>query len=286
MRFLLPLLLCCCAHFTVAEDTSAIRKISDLSYRPDTTTDAYAKERCKLDLFLPPASSDAGKSFPSLVWFHGGGLEEGNRLGFKKMAASLVADGIAVVMVDYRLSPKANYPAYIEDAAAAVAWTHAHIAEYGGDTKRVFVGGHSAGGYLAAMVALDPRWLTAAGMKPADLAGAFPVSGQMATHYTIRKERGLPKEVEVIDDGAPLAHARKDAPRLLFIAADKDMHNRVDENQRMVAALRAAGHAVPDLIVVTGRDHSTIMSKMIEAEDPGRKALLAFIRQTSTPPAP
>jgi acetyl esterase/lipase len=275
MRFFLTLLLCCCALFTVAEDTTALRKLSDLPYRPDTTADAYAKERCKLDLFLPPA--EAGKSFPVLVWFHGGGLEEGNRLGFKKMAASLVAQGIAVVMVDYRLSPKATYPAYVEDAAAAVAWTHAHIAEYGGDAKRVFVGGHSAGGYLAAMVALDPRWLTAAGMKPSDLAGAVPVSGQMATHYTIRKERGLPKEVEIIDEAAPLAHARKDAPRLLFIAADKDMHNRVDENQRMVAALRAAGHAVPDLLVVPERDHSTIMSKMIDAEDPGRKAMVAFI---------
>lgn len=278
MRFVLPILLSFCALFTFAEDdATALRTISDVAYRPDTTTDAYAKERCKLDLFLPPAPTEAGKNFPTLVWFHGGGLEEGNRLGFKKMATSLVADGIAVVMVDYRLSPKATYPAYIEDAAAAVAWTHAHIAEYGGDTKRVFVGGHSAGGYLAAMVALDVRWLTAAGMKPSDLAGAFPVSGQMATHYTIRKERGLPMEVEIIDEAAPLAHARKDAPRLLFIAADKDMHNRVDENQRMVAALRAAGHTVPDLLVVAGRDHSTIMSKMIDAEDPGRKALVAFV---------
>ena len=278
MRFVLPILLSFCALFTFAEDgATALRTISDVAYRPDTTSDAYAKERCKLDLFLPPAPTEAGKNFPTLVWFHGGGLEEGNRLGFKKMATSLVADGIAVVMVDYRLSPKATYPAYIEDAAAAVAWTHAHIAEYGGDTKRVFVGGHSAGGYLAAMVALDVRWLTAAGMKPSDLAGAFPVSGQMATHYTIRKERGLPMEVEIIDEAAPLAHARKDAPRLLFIAADKDMHNRVDENQRMVAALRAAGHTVPDLLVVAGRDHSTIMSKMIDAEDPGRKALVAFV---------
>ncbi len=277
MRFLLPLLLCCCALFTVAEDATTLRKISDLPYRADTTADAYAKERCKLDLFLPPASAEVGNTFPALVWFHGGGLEEGNRLGFKKMAASLVAQGIAVVMVDYRLSPKATYPAYVEDAAAAVAWTHAHIAEYGGDAKRVFVGGHSAGGYLAAMVALDSRWLTAAGMKPSDLAGAVPVSGQMATHYTIRKERGLPKEVEIIDEAAPLAHARKDAPRLLFIAADKDAPNRVDENQRMVAALRAAGHPVPDLLVVPERDHSTIMSKMIDAEDPGRKAMMAFI---------
>ncbi|HEX3132737.1 MAG TPA: alpha/beta hydrolase, partial [Planctomycetota bacterium] len=218
-----------------------------------------------------------GKSFPVLVWFHGGGLEEGNRLGFRKMAASLVADGIAVASVDYRLSPKATYPAYIEDTAAAVAWTHAHITEYGGDPKRVFVGGHSAGGYLAAMVALDPRWLTAAGMNPSELAGAVPVSGQMATHYTIRKERGLPKEVELIDDGAPLAHARKDAPRLLFIAAEHDMNHRVDENTRMVAALRAAGHNVPDLMVIPDRDHGTIMSKMIDTEDPGRKAMVAFL---------
>ncbi len=283
MRLILSaLLLCVSSLFLVvdlsAEDTALkLRVMSDLSYRPDTTVDAYAKERCKLDLFLPPASSEAGKSFPVMVWFHGGGLEEGNRLGFKKMAASLVTEGIAVASVDYRLSPKATYPAYIEDAAAAVAWTHAHIAEYGGDAKRVFVGGHSAGGYLAALVALDPRWLTAAGMNASDLAGAVPVSGQMATHYTIRKERGLPKEVELIDDGAPLAHAHKDAPRLLFIAADHDMNHRVDENTRMVAALRAAGHNVPDLMVLTDRDHHSVMARMIDAEDPGRKAMVAFL---------
>ena len=279
MRLLLPLLLLCFSTLSaMAEETaSTLRLVSNLAYRPETTTDAYAKERCKLDLFLPTPA--AGKTFPIVVWFHGGGLEEGNRLGFKKMATSLVAEGIAVATVDYRLSPKATYPAYIEDGAAAVAWVHAHITEYGGDAKQVFVGGHSAGGYLAAMVALDARWLTAAGMNASDLAGAVPVSGQMATHYTIRKERGLPKEVELIDEGAPLAHARKDAPRLLFLAAEHDMNHRVDENQRMVAALRAAGAEVPDLMVIPDRDHGSIMSRMIEPEDPGRKAMVAFIRR-------
>ena len=88
---------------------------SGLSYRPDSEPDVYARERCQLDVYHPVGASAA----PTVVWFHGGGLTGGNR----SIPSALKGQGITVVAVDYRLSPKAKAPAYIQDAAAAVAWT-------------------------------------------------------------------------------------------------------------------------------------------------------------------
>lgn len=84
--------------------------------------------------------------------------------------------------VNYRLSPRATHPAYIDDAAAAVAWVMKHIGEYGGDPTRVYVAGHSAGGYLTLMVGLDKAYLARYGEDADRLAGLFPVSGQTNTH--------------------------------------------------------------------------------------------------------
>jgi acetyl esterase/lipase len=109
----------------------------DVSYlaehKPATV---YQIERCRLDLYYP--QNEPG--FATVVWFHGGGLKAGNR----HIPTGLRNQGLAVAAVNYRLSPKATCPAYIQDAAAAVAWTLRHIDERGGDPNKVFVSGHSA----------------------------------------------------------------------------------------------------------------------------------------------
>ena len=259
---------------TVAAEP-AVRTMTNLAYRAADEPDAYARDRCRLDLYLPSGAT----GFPCLVWFHGGGLETGSRKDAERWAVSLAADGIAVAAVDYRLSPKAAYPAYVRDAAAAAAWVQAHVATCGGDTRRVFVGGHSAGGYLAAMIALDRRWLAAAGMDPEALAGAIPVSGQMSTHSTVCKEREIPRGAEVVDAAAPLTHARADAPPMLFLVGDRDLAGRADQNRRMQEALVKAGCAASRLLEMSDRDHDSIQSRMTDAEDPGRKAVVELIRK-------
>ena len=164
---------------------------TDLAYKSSASLNAYETERSRLDLYCPAGA----KNLPCLVWFYGGGLTGGAKSEpyTRAICRALASEGILVACADYRLSPKAKYPAYIEDAAAAVAWVKQHAAEYGGDANRVFVGGHSAGGYLTAMLGLDPQYLRAVGVNVTDLAGFIPISGQMMTHYTIREERGLPK---------------------------------------------------------------------------------------------
>jgi acetyl esterase/lipase len=251
---------------------ACLQDFAGLAYR-DAAPDAYAAERCTLDLHLP-----AGKrGFPTLVWFHGGGLEGGDKGSAKALARALNADGVAVASANYRLSPKAAYPAYLEDAAAAAAWVRKGIAARGGDADRVFVGGHSAGGYLTLMLALDARLLGAQGSRPEDFAGYFPVSGQTVTHHTVRKERGLPPGAIIADEAAPLRWVRKDAPPLLILAGEKDLPARVEENQLLHANLKSLGAQRLRFLVLPDRDHGTVASKLAEEGDPGRAAFLEFL---------
>lgn len=108
--------------------------LKDISYADET--DAYRKERCKLDVYYP----DTDKGFATLVWYHGGGLEGGS----KELLEGFRRQGFAVVSVNYRLFPQAKCPDYIDDAAKALAWTFENIEKYGGDTDHIYVSGHSA----------------------------------------------------------------------------------------------------------------------------------------------
>lgn len=255
--------------------------LADLPYkRGDKLTD-YERERCKLDLYLPAGA----KAFPTLVWFHGGGMTGGVKNGKDTvaLARSLAASGVAVASVNYRLSPKATYPAYIEDAAAAFAWVRAHIAEHGGDAQRVFIGGHSAGGYLTFMLGLDARYLRAHGLELTAIAGLIPVSGQTMTHYTVRKERGIGMFTITADEAAPVFHARKDTPPMLVLYADKDMAARAEENAYLVATLKGAGNTNVTGLLQHDRNHGTIASRIAETGDPARQAILEFIEAPSKP---
>jgi hypothetical protein len=189
---------------SLAQTAPELKVIKDIGYRRGDDLTAYEAERCKLDLTLPPA---AEKPFATYVWFYGGGLKNGGKnLASEhcaEIAASFARAGIAVVVPDYRLSPKAQYPAYVDDAAAAFAWTVRNIARHGGDPRKVFIGGHSAGGYLALMVGFDASRLKPYDLSLKDVAGIAQVSGQVFTHYTIREERGQGRYRVTSDEAAP-----------------------------------------------------------------------------------
>jgi len=252
-----------------------IKVTADLAYKSGASLTPYEQTRCKLDIYAP---ADA-KDLPCLVWFYGGGLTGGSKAGRGTVAAArrLAEEGIVVAVADYRLSPQVKYPAYVEDAAAAVAWVHAHAGEYGGDATRVFVGGHSAGGYLTNMVGVDDRWLKPYGMSLQDLAGLIPLSGQTATHYTIREERGLPKTTIIVDEAGPLNHACKDTAPWLILYAEKDMMLRGDENRYFAAALKAAGNAHVTIQEMSGHDHGSMGENISKDGDSVREAMVSFI---------
>jgi acetyl esterase/lipase len=259
-----------------------VTALANHPYKDPGTTTAYEKERCVLDLYLPEKT----KNFATLVWFHGGGLTGGGKDGKDtfKVATSLAKDGVAVVVPNYRLSPKAVYPAYIEDAAAAVAWTVQNIAAHGGDARRIFIGGHSAGGYLTLIVGMDARHLQKHGIELSAIAGLFPVSGQTMTHYTIRAERGLGRFSVTADEAAPVRYAAENGlPPMLVIWADNDMAARAEENAYLVSLLKGAKQPHITGMQIPDRTHGSVGNRIAETNDPARLALLKFMADPAHP---
>ena len=229
------------------------------------------RERCRLDIQYSPGATH----WPTVVWFHGGGLTGGER----SLPKPLLGQKVIVVAAGYRLSPTVKAPAYIEDAAAAVAWTFRNISKYGGSDRLIFVSGHSAGGYLTSMVGLDRRWLAADGVEANHIAGLIPFSGQAITHYTIREERGISNTTPVIDSLAPIHHVRKDAPPLLLITGDRELEllGRYEENAYFRRMMQLVGHTDTHLHELGGFNHG-------QMAEPAFPLLLQFIRERSKIP--
>jgi len=234
-------------------DETGYRIEKDVSYLEEgKTATPYQRERCRLDLYYPEDKT----GFATVVWFHGGGLSAGNR----SIPAGLQNQGIAVVAANYRLHPKVTCPAYLQDAAAAVAWTFRNIEKYGGDADKIFVSGHSAGGYLTSMIGVDRRWLAEYGVDADRIAGLIPLSGHTITHMTVRKEMGLPKTQPLVDSFAPLYHVRPDSPPILLITGDREMEmlGRYEENAYFMRMLKVVGHEDVTLYELQGYGHGMV----------------------------
>lgn len=247
---------------------AAYKTESDILYRSGDALTEYMTKQCRLDVYYPSDKKD----FATVVWFHGGGLTGGKR----SVPAALKGQGIAVVAVGYRLSPEAKAPAYIEDAAAAIAWTFKNVEKYGGSSKRIFVSGHSAGGYLTMMVGLDKRWLAAHQVDADQIAGLVPFSGQAITHFTIRAERGIKDKQPIVDDLAPQFHVRKEAPPLLLLTGDrnKELLGRYEENAYLWRMMKEVGHTSTEIFELQGFDHG-------QMAEPAHPLLLRFIKDRS-----
>ncbi len=278
---ILRALVCLIALAHAALAAGDITALTNIAYKSGDNLSDYERERCKLDLYLP-----TNTAFSTFVWFHGGGLTGGSNedISTTGIARSFAQqEDIAVVAPNYRLSPKVNFPAYVEDAAAAVAWTFAHIAEHGGDTNKIFIGGISAGGYLTSILGMNPAHLKKAGVDRDAIAGLIPVSGQMVTHFTIRKERGLATNNVTADEAAPIFYLNASVPPMLVIMGDHDWPGRLEENEYFVAMEKVTGNKRISLLKVADRTHGTIAGKIPESHDPSRDAILKFVRDGILP---
>lgn len=126
-----------------------------------------------LDVYTPAHPEHA----PVVVYFYGGSWMHGRREWFRWMGESLAAQGVVAMIADVRLWPLTRMDGFLHDAAGAVRWAHDHATEFGGDPAHLFVMGHSSGGQIAAMLAMDKQWLDGVGMSPRDLAGFIGVAG-------------------------------------------------------------------------------------------------------------
>jgi acetyl esterase/lipase len=248
---------------------------TDLDY---VSTAEYPNKKDRLDVYAPRNARGA----PVVVSIHGGALREGDKSGQAFVGQRFAAAGFVTVVINYRLSPSVMHPAHVEDAAHAVAWARSHAAEYGGDPKKLFVIGHSAGAYLAALLALDPKYLSVYQMSVADLKGVVPVS---AFFYVDRKgvAPDRPKDVWGTDPAvwkaaSPASYLRKDVPPMLLLYADGDDEWRRQQQADFLADMKKAGAKGLEMKMIAGRNHGSIWSQMKNVNDETASAIIAFLK--------
>lgn len=192
---------------------------TDSAYRTVSTVRYGDAPRQQLDVYQPAVSNNG----IVVVFFYGGGWRTGARGEYRFVAQTLTRHGATVVIPDYRIYPDGVFPDFMHDAASAVAWTYRHIADYGGDPKKIFLIGHSAGGHIATLLALDNHYLDAQGLGVDILAGvvglAAPADFASTLDAQYRPAFGNQFELE---RAQPIRYARGDAPPLLLQHGEND----------------------------------------------------------------
>jgi acetyl esterase/lipase len=255
---------------------------------------AYAdppQERQILDIYAPAGA----KNLPVVFWIHGGGWQTGDKSDVQLKPQAFMDKGFVFVSTNYRLLPKVDMGTLIRDVAKAAGWVHKHIAEYGGDPKRMFVMGHSAGAQLAAIICIDDRYLKAEGVPLADIKGCVPVDGDtfdvpaiIATAEARWKAHGLPQakfghrekfgsDPEKHKDFSAVTHVAKgkDIPPflILYVSGHPDT---TAQAQRLANVLKESG--VP-VTLFGGREttHNKLNNDIGKPDDPATKALFEFV---------
>lgn len=248
-----------------AQDAWKITKDIPYYETDSIANDPYVKKQCILDIYHSKDTVTA----PVVIWFHGGGLTGGK----KQIPLGLKKQGLVVVAVGYRLSPKVKAETCIDDATAAVAWVIKHIDSFMGNPKKIFVSGHSAGGYLASMTVMDKSRLAAYDLDANAIAGLIPFSGHAITHFAIRKQRGIEGTQPIIDEFAPLYYVRPDAPPVLLLTGDreKELLGRYEEVAYFYRMLKVAGHQDVTLYELQGYGHQMVA--------PGLPLLMEFVKR-------
>lgn len=197
-------------------------------------------------LVYGPAHADAGKTpLPVLLFVHGGSWNKGDPQDYGFVARAFVPEGFIVVLVGYRLHPEAVYPAMLEDTAAAIAWTHRNISQFGGDPGNIVLAGHSAGAYNVVMTALDRRWLEAAGAGDARITGVVGLAGPY-DFYPFDSDATLASFGGSLapEDTQPINHVTGAAPPKLLIHGEKDTLVRPRNSRELARRLLDAGAQV------------------------------------------
>lgn len=253
--------------------SNTFTKISSIAYGPDP--------RQQLDIYRPVS---ALPNAPVVVFFYGGSWNSGSKDDYGFVGEALASRGIVVVIADYRLYPQVRYPAFLQDGAQAVAWTHQHIAEYGADPKQLYLMGHSSGAYNASMLALDARWLNEVKLSPSMLKGWIGLAGPYdflpIENRDVRPVFFFPDSPP---DSQPINHVSHDAPPSLLIASVSDtLVNPTRNTGGLAKKLLEAGVPV-ETLYFTRTSHATLVAsiaKPLRWLAPVLDQVTAFIRST------
>jgi acetyl esterase/lipase len=223
---------------TFSPTDPAAREVHDAAFGPE----AYQR----LDVYGPPRMPGQDAA-PIAVFFYGGSWDSGRRQDYSWVGKALASRGFVTVVPDYGLYPKVRYPVFLQDGALAVRWAQDHAKAFGGDPNRIVLVGHSAGAYNAAMIALDERYLKAAGVDPshiralAGLSGPYdflPLDDRIARR-TFGEAKDLPRT-------QPVSFVRADAPPAFLATGDRDTIVYPRNTVTLSALLRAKGAVVEE----------------------------------------
>ncbi len=250
-----------------------------------------AHERQVLDVYSPKNAKD----LPVVFWIHGGGWQAGDKTDVHIKPQVFMDKGFVFVSTNYRLLPSVDMATIVRDVAKSIHWTHDHIAEYGGDPKRLLIMGHSAGAQLAALICTDERYLKAEGLSLAIIKGCVPVDGDtydvpaiIATAEARWKAHGLPKakfghrekfgnDPAKHRDFSAVTHVAKDKGIPPFLILHVAGHpDTTAQALRLGNVLKAAGLSAT-VFAARETTHNKINVDLGRPDDPATKVLFEFI---------
>ncbi len=245
---------------------------------PDTSVVFAPATNLSLDVYRP--QGNAQQPAPVVVFFYGGSWQRGSRDQYQFVGRRLAQNGVLAIVADYRTYPQAMFPGFMDDAAQAVAWTKRNAAQYGGDPRRVFIAGHSAGAQIAALLGTDKRYLEKAGVREGEIAGVIGLSGpyDFVINGQYEKVFGPPSQY-------PLAQAINfvdgDEPPFLLIHGQADRVVEARDSVQLDEKLKARG-GQSRLLLLPDAGHFTPVAALY---DPGRApavlpAILSFLRES------
>lgn len=235
-----------------------------------------------LDVFAPRRKRTA--TLPVVIFYYGGGWVSGSSGDYAFAGRAFASNGFIAVLPNYRLVPNVHFPTFVQDSALAVKWARDHVADYGGDPKRITVSGHSAGAYNAAMITLDRHYLSDIGVDPSIIRAAALLAGPY-DFYPFTEQRGRdalgnwprPRETQ------PITFARADSPPMLLVAGTADTVVKPRNSQALAKALTSLGAPV-ELKLYPGKSHIDLaksLSKPFRGNSPALADSVAFLKANS-----
>ena len=269
-----------------AEIESSTYRSRSKSLSADIPYVENAGELQRLDVYGVPGRTQA----PVVVFIHGGYFQTGSRTDYAALAETLAPLGFVTVLIDYRLYPEAHYPAYFEDAAAALNWIAAHIAEYGGDPSRIIVSGHSAGASIAALLVVNDRFRRLLHFDLRQVRGVALLSGAYdfgpGNLLDVNVLHAIMGSDANYDDAQPIHHVRADVPPLLIVNGDCDALTSEVQAARFARAMRTAGADVR-YETIPGGDHISVVLDMTpQIKGRAYRAFADFALAKTAPAAP
>lgn len=260
-----------------------IVRTNDITYQPTTTRIAEQK----LDIYAPrkPATPK-----PVMIFIHGGNWNSGQKSTYRFFGKRFARKGIVTVIIDYPLSPTATYNEMAEASAQSVAWVQQNISRYGGDTSRVFVSGHSAGGHLAALIALDPRYFDARSLSQ-PIAGAVLIDAAGLDMYNYLLEmkyastntyiKTFTNEPTAWKQASPRYYLNPEIPPLLIYQGGKtyaSIEKGTEAFMKDFRAIRPNAHYK----IQKGKKHVPMITQFFFPWNPLYKEIISFLESSGT----